>query len=152
MGFSVKELQMDTSIHYNLIGYVNEESELPPIKSAPVIRINLIGVTGLNSVGTRKWCNWVELVSPPNSILVENCPPLFVKSFNQVIGAVTPNMQIVSFYVPFVSVVDGERTDLLLTREDITPTGDLVKTDYKNEKGEDLELDVLPDYFKFLRI
>lgn len=151
MAFEYEEIIHEHSIHYKLRGYLNETAELPEIKKSPVIRINLAETTGLNSIGTRNWCNWVSQVKAPDSILVEYCTPVFIKSFNNVVGALNSNMQVVSFYVPFISPTDGERTDILVLSDQATVNGELAISEVKNQNGELLEMDVLPEYFRFLK-
>ena len=151
MQFSVEEIINDNIIRYRVRGYVNEAAIFPPLRQAPVIRIDLGEVIGLNSIGTRNWCDWIARVKAPESILVERCPVIFIKSFNNVVGALPANMHVVSFYVPFVAPSDGARTDVLVTKEQVSASGKLLLTDVKDAKGELLEADVLDDYYRFAK-
>jgi hypothetical protein len=151
MNFSLEETIVDGIVHYRISGYVNEAAKFPPMKQSPIIRIDLGGTKGLNSLGTRNWCDWIAQSGSAGALVVEKCPVIFVKSFNNVVGACPKNMRVDSFYVPFIAPSDGARTDVLFLREQVSPDGRPLVSGVKNAQGEVLEIDVLDDYFRFLK-
>ena len=133
-------------------GYVNEHAKFAPVDSALQIKIDLQGVTGLNSVGTRSWLLWVKNGLPDVPISVINAPTLFVKMFGEVHGTLGPKAQVDSFYVPFYSEETGERKDVVFERgKQFDNLGNVTEPVVKDGAGHQMELDVLPSFFQFLK-
>ena len=84
-----------------ITGYVNEHAKFPSVDPSPQIKIDLKGVTGLNSVGTRSWLVWVKNGLPDVPVSVVNAPTLFVKMFGEVQGTLSPKIKVDSFMVPY---------------------------------------------------
>lgn len=138
--------------YYQLSGTFDESAILPKIKLAPVIVICLGNVHRLNSLGTRTWCNWVREVPSTVQIHVENCPFTFVNAFNDVFGSHPQNLVVQSFYVPFVSETTGERRDILFKRGgQFNEQGEIHPPQILDTLQRPMEMDVLPDYFGFLK-
>lgn len=151
--FTFTESTADNQTKIVLTGYVNEFAKLPEILNpAATMRIGLKGVTGLNSVGTRNWCDWLRTIKPPTVIILEECPMIFVKAFNQVQGALTPTTQVASFYVPYYSDDTGERKDVLFVSGQHFMTGGVKPPEVKDSAGKPMEMDVIAEsYFAFLK-
>lgn len=133
-------------------GYVNEHAKFPSVEMAPKIVVDLKGVTGLNSIGTRSWLLWIKNGLPETPISVTYAPTLFVKMFGEVQGTLAKRVTVDSFYVPFYSDESGERKDVLFERgKQFDENGQLTLPDVKDSKGHQLELDVLPNFFNFLK-
>ena len=133
-------------------GYVNEYAKFPRVESASQICVDLNGVTGLNSIGTRTWLLWVKNGLPDVPISVTNAPSLFVKMFGEVQGTLTSRIRVDSFYVPYYSEELGERKDVLFEREKhFDDNGQLTFPIVKDTNGNSLELDALPNFFNFLK-
>ena len=79
--FTVSSEKQGTTILYHMGGYMSEASKLPVIEIAPIIKINLGKVMGLNSYGVRWWCQWVKPIPATTKIILSECPMVFVKSF-----------------------------------------------------------------------
>ena len=101
--FTVTSEKEGTTITYHMGGYLSEASKLPVMVLAPIIKINLGKIMGINSYGVRWWCQWVKPIPATTKIILSECPMVFVKSFNTVSGFLIANMEVVSFYVPFYS-------------------------------------------------
>ena len=133
-------------------GYVNEHARFPAVDFAAQIQIDLKGVTGLNSIGTRSWLLWVKNGLPEVPISVTHAPTLFVKMFGEVQGTLADRIRVDSFYVPFYSEDSGERIDALFERgKNFDEKGQLTYPQLIDSKGVALELDVLPNFFNFLK-
>jgi hypothetical protein len=150
--FSFQEsVKGDTSL-LTLSGYLDEHAVLPEPPKTKDVRIFMNAISGLNSVGTRIWCQWVKKVNTPSKVYIECAPVIFVRAFSSVKGALGANMEILSFYVPFYSVQLGERKDVLfeLGRQ-FFEDGRIVEPTVKDSKGGVMEMDVLSSYFEFIK-
>ncbi len=136
---------------YLFRGFLDEHAKLPVLAPARAISICLRRVVGINSIGTKIWCQWVRSIPPGTKIRLSNCPPSFIKCFNQVHGSLTSSVEIHSFLVPFYSVETGERIDSLYVRG-TQFTGKKVMDDVVvlDSAMNKMELDVFPDFFDFI--
>lgn len=150
--FSIEEKQQPGVNFVKISGPVNEFAEFKKVTLSPVVRIDLGASTGLNSVGTRNWCLWIRSFTPPSVVLLENCPMIFVKAFNQVSGALPSNAHVTSFIVPYVSDPTGERNNFLFVKDQhFKESGELNPPTLTDSKGLPMEMDVIPQsYFSFL--
>ncbi len=147
--FSVVKTVKPEGLHFEVSGYVNENAGFPSMADAtPEMVVSLQAVTGLSSIGTRAWCDWVATFPPTSTVYLENCPVIFVKGFNRVVGVLTPKTKVRSFYVPFFSEKHG-RKDALFGVD--LATGKISATKVVDADGVTMEMDVLPDYFNFLK-
>ena len=152
LNFNITKTLFEETVTYEISGYIDEKAIFPLITLKPKININLKNVTGLNSVGTRSWCQWVKQMTLPSMVFLDDCPMLFVKSFNQIVGALSANMTVNSFIVPYCSVNSDERKNKVYTRgQEIDNSGIKFFPEVKDSKGEVMELDVLNQYFNFLK-
>lgn len=134
------------------VGRFDERTELPAEMKGHTFHLNLGGVDGLSSIGTRFWCEWIRKLPPGSKIYVEEVPPIFVKCFNQVDGSLPTAASVESFYVPFIGVDSGHRKDVLFRKgEHFSDKGEVSTPDVKGAEGELFEADVLPNYFSFLK-
>ena len=86
-------------------GILNEHSNLSNIKlpESNTITFDLQGLTGINSIGTRKWREFAQQISALKAkIIFVHCPCVFVEQL-----AMFPNLnpfpfKVASFYAPFV--------------------------------------------------
>ena len=150
MNFESEELKWNPGTKIVFKGYINESATLPLIKGEGPYILDLDEVTGLNSLGTRTWCQWITMLSNRGEVKIIKTPAIFIKCFNNVSGSLPANCKVQSFYVPFISPSDNERKDVLVTREQVTPDGQLLMPPPKSATGEELEMDVMDSYFQFL--
>ena len=139
-----------------LTGELREDSVLPefPAGGGKLI-INLDLVTGLNSVGTRLWCRWIEAANGKYpEIIIEEAPMLFVKAFGQIQGALTKNCKVASLKVPYYSDSLGENKNVTVKLgEHYSYDGPFQLPEVKDSVGNLMEVDVIEDaYFSFLKI
>lgn len=151
--FSIQKNMVRTTANFVVSGNIDENSKFPSLQDMgkpTEVQIDLQRVTGLNSVGIRSWCQWIETIGNI-PIVVENVPALVIKAFNVVLGACPPNMQVTSFYVPYFAQGPG-RKDMLYVRGNHFTTHGEIKAPATMRDGEiTYEIDVLPNYFKFLK-
>lgn len=153
----MREFQYDAEIsgntvHLKLQGYIDENATFPFSYEKPEhIQIDMQEVAGINSIGTRSWCEWVDNYKDCKSIKVYNCPPIVIKVFNNVFGAHAKNMSIESFYVPFVSPDNDEFKNVLAEKSKILKGNTIEFEDVLDSNGQPMELDVLDSYFDFLK-
>lgn len=153
MPMIVNQKNQGNSNVVSISGYIDESAVFPPLAGAAhSVTIDLAHVTGLNSVGTRNWCTWIGNLKAPTPIQLVNCPAIIVKTFNTVLGAYPVHVQAVSFFVPFYSEKDSSRKDFLyrLDRE-FTRDGTVKNPQISDALGNAMELDVLPNFFRFLK-
>ncbi len=150
--FSLRFEMNGSTAKYEFIGYFDEAARLPfPDARAQKFEIDLAQIEGLSSYGVRSWCQWIKQIDPFTKIVLENCPTIFVKSFNSVEGFFTRNMVVRSFYVPYYSPVDDSRADVLYkAEENFNASGITKHPKVFNDARVELELDTLPNYFNFL--
>ncbi len=152
INFNITTESDPAKVTYRVSGYVDEKAVFPSAQFKPKIYISLKDVVGLNSVGTRTWCDWVKQMTLPSVVYVDHCPLLFVKSFNQILGSLNANMVVDSFAVPYCSADASEQKNVFFNRgTEYDDAGNLHLPEVKDSKGEIMELDVLPQYFKFLK-
>jgi hypothetical protein len=135
-------------------GLINEFAEFPNVKISPIVRVSLKGVTGLNSVGTRNWCNWIGSIQSPSTIVLTDCPVIFVRAFNQVEGALPANASVFSFLVPYISEITDEYKDILFIKgNEFTEEKGVRPPNIDDSKGNRMDMDVVfGSYFEFLKI
>lgn len=150
--FEFKEESSQNSVKLILIGYLNENAILPEVKKSSNLTINLSNVKYLNSVGTRAWCIWIKKIPLTTNVILEECPMLFVNAFNYVSGFLPKNATVNSFHVPYISQ-DTEESKLVLYKrgEHYDGLGRVSHRSVIDSKGKPMELDVLNNYFSFLK-
>ncbi len=149
--FEVKVNPDAKETRVEMSGALNEQAELPDLRVNLPIHINLKNLTMLNSLGTKTWVTWARRFRPPLKIHLEQCPPVFVKSFSMVKGFLTEVMQVDSFFVPFYSQATGERKDFLVVRGEHFDGVSVRVPELKDSKGNTMESDVSANYFSFLK-
>ncbi len=152
--FQYKEKRQGTSLFLEFIGPMNETATLPPVDaSVKSIYLNLEQVKVINSIGTRSWCNWTRSILPSVSIYLENCPILIVKSFALIRDFLTPNMDVLSFYVPFYAEGSDERQMVLIVKDThFTSSSELKLPKVSDSKGHEMQPEVMAEaYFAFLK-
>ncbi|RYZ93304.1 MAG: hypothetical protein EOP06_01415 [Proteobacteria bacterium] len=151
LNFSYESKDQDRVLKFEFKGLLDEHAKLPVLNTGHVVEICLRNVTGLNSTGTRLWCQWVRAVPSNVHVRLLNCPAVFIKCFNQVHGSLAPNIRVQSFYVPFYSDKTGERVDTLYTYGvHFGVPGKKAENVIFDSQMNEMELDVFPDFFDFL--
>jgi hypothetical protein len=141
-----------------LAGRLDDSAQFDKMIGAPApLKMNLGGITSINSVGVRKFLGFSLNWSPKKFEFYE-CTPEFIANVNvipQMLGAPADERQIRSFYVPYSCESCKRIENVLFDREQITVDahGEVVMPPRKCSKcGESLDLDVeKTEYFMFLR-
>ncbi|MEZ0390900.1 MAG: hypothetical protein ACAH59_01700 [Pseudobdellovibrionaceae bacterium] len=136
-----------------LSGPLDESAELPKLKEKKNIRVHLGRLTHVSSHGIKIWCKWLLEHDQWPAILLEECPHLFVRNFSSLKGFLTPNVSVLSFYVPFYSEATDEAKDVLFLRErEFKKDGSLNIPKVMDSRGQAMEMDVIEaKYFSFLK-
>lgn len=137
-------------------GFLDETCRLPEHVHLPpgVLYLNLEGLTGMNSLGSRKWAIWLKAkTKAPGGAALIRCLPAVVAQINALSGVTPKHVRIQSVFAPFACVGCGRTSNILLDRGiDFDAAG------LKNARracgacGQPLELDdVNESYFRFAR-
>lgn len=150
--FSITKSEDKDILSYKISGYLDEQAKLPAnIEFPKFLNIDLSDADGINSIGTRSWCEWIAGFKNPTKIKVSFCPTVFLKTFNNVLGAYPNNMEVTSFYVPFVSSKGDERKNVLVQMPLEFKDGGPILPRINDSKGQLMEADVLPNFFNFIK-
>jgi hypothetical protein len=152
MPLKISQTQLNNEILIKLEGAIDEDTFFPTNFNS-AIRLDMEKLTGMNSVGIRKFVMWTDKLKNFPMIL-EKCQPICVRNFNFVLHFYRPNMTIESFYVPYYSDATGERKKVLFRRGiEYSPGRELKLPVVKDTKGLIMELDEdEKSYFNFLKI
>ena len=131
-------------------GAIDETAVFSEFRSDGAVKVDLAGVTRINSVGMRIWCLWLQRFREPTDVVLINCPVIMVKNFSSIRGFLTNRCKVYSFAIPFYSAATGERRDYIATwGKDFSKNG-LKLPQLHDSKGNAMVLDVSDSYFKFL--
>ncbi len=139
-----------------LDGILDETCELPDFDSdyrGPLL-IDMGKLTMINSLGCRKWIQWVRSHPPGVTISLVRCSSVIVNQINILSGFVPPGATVESMYVPYFCAQCGSDEQVLIEVGALKGAFDPDSIpDEKNclKCGKDMELDVLKArYFGFL--
>jgi ABC-type transporter Mla MlaB component len=133
-------------------GPVDESAVFQAFRTSGTIKIDLAGVTRINSVGIRVWCLWLQRFREPTEVVLLNCPMCMVSNFAKIRGFLTPRCKVYSFVIPFCSEATGERRDYIATWKKDFSDGNFSLPELKDSRGNKMVLDVDDAYFKFLKV
>ncbi len=132
-------------------GPIDETSNFDPAPRTGRIRINLAGVTRINSIGTRAWCLWMKDLRAPVELTLVDCPVVMVKNFTTINGFLSPHAKVLSFKVPFYSKKTSERRDVTVLAADVQRSGPKNLPAPNDSQGGPMELDSAESYFNFIK-
>ncbi len=125
------------------VGHIRVPQDLP-------IEFDLVGVTGINSMGIRMFREWMTTFSNA-SIEFSYCPKFFIDQINMVTDLIPVHAKILSLYVPYYSEPTGEEQFVLLTRgKEFDVVDGEVRVEWpalEDSKGNSMEVDVTPERF-----
>lgn len=116
------------------------------------IEISLQSLKSINSTGIREWIKLMQTISGAK-ISFSYCPKIFIDQVNMVSGFIPASSKVNSFYVPYYNEdLDKECLVLYKSGENFTDKTVQVQENYKDDKGNSYELDVVKSkYFKFIQ-
>lgn len=143
-------------------GPIDEDAEFPQVDTSKFneLRIDLKGVTAINSVGIREWLDWIKPFADKIQIKMQNCPKSMVFQFNMVDGFLPAKSKVISFYVPyFCENCDREENALFEVGKEVSVANGVLSIDFKPKEAFDcgentcgMEMDVTEaKYFQFLK-
>jgi hypothetical protein len=125
-----------------LRGWIDEESKFPPIDFSKNLRLDLGGVTHINSIGLRKFHSWLVQMKPSSRITLEGCPICVTNLFGNLTIFQTLKIEVVSFFVPFFSPATNEEKFVLFRLgHEFSADGTLSIPEVVDSKGEAMEMD-----------
>ncbi len=140
--------------HLKITGQIDETFplELSQIEIVGILRIDLQGLTSINSLGIREWIRFFSKIEN-HPIELLNCPKIFIDQVNMVQGFINQKDIVKSFYVPYFNDQEKLEKNILFSYGKEYGTTPLNAHDFIiDEKGRRLEIDVVESkYFKFLK-
>lgn len=129
-----------------LAGYIDESCDLSALfERGGVVRLDLSGVTGLNSTGVKAWLDAHRDSLEPPDLLFECCSPPVVRQLNM-IPALLKTGRVVSIQAPyFCPGCKAETLELLELADTIDPP----PLRRCAACGGELEFDEIPDHYFF---
>lgn len=116
MSFRFTTAIRGTTAYVEMIGHLDETAVLPEVTdlNAAAVTIDLAGVNLINSLGCRRWLNWIgEVAARVQSIELSRCSFAFVQQLN-VLGGFSPRRALVtSFFVPYACAWCGHQARVL---------------------------------------
>ncbi len=151
--FKIEQHVTPTANRIDVQGPLDENANLPGVTLRPEIHLNLDKVTAFNAIGTRSWSLWVAQFQGSTKVLLTHCPFIMVKNFGSVRDLITPEMEVISFYVPFYSPQTGESHNFLAVKGVNFSDGSILTLpDVKDSEGRLMEPDIFPEtYLSFLK-
>jgi ABC-type transporter Mla MlaB component len=143
--------EMDATV-VTISGPIDETAVFDAFRTGGTMKVDLAGVTRINSVGIRVWCLWLQRFREPTDVILVNCPMCMVANFAKIRGFLTPRCKVFSFAVPFYSEATGERRDYIATWKKDFSKGTLTLPELNDSRGNKMVLDVDDGYFKFLKL
>lgn len=149
--FKLKTYNENDGWILTIAGPLNEHVKLPQAAGTTSMRIDLKGLTYINSIGIRIWVEWLKRQSARPMISLLHCPFVLTKHFSVASDVLPSNVRVESFFVPYLGQ-DNERGDVLFSRgNEFDDDGEIRPPVVKDRHGLEMELDVLPSYFRFLK-
>lgn len=153
MPFEAKTKISDLENILTLSGGLDEDSEIPVFKEKKNLRVNLRQISYTSSHGINTWCKWLSAHDQCPVIYLEECPYIFIRNASVLKGLLTPNVQILSFYVPYYNDSSEESKSVLFIRgRDFKDDGTLIFPQVFDSLGNEMDMDVVKEkYFHFLK-
>lgn len=133
-------------------GVINEDVDFSKLEipQGTIFSLNLEEVRSINSCGIREWMQWFKQ-HEQIQWEIERMPKILVDQANMVAGFLSPQMKVLSFFVPYYNE-DFDREKMVLYEYGQHFDDHEVRV-YRliQDSGMEFELDVIPErYFRFL--
>ena len=151
--FTAHQTETADEIVLEISGSIDATARFPMIKTQKSLVLKFANVTLMNSYGIKVWCKWAAEHKDIPGIFLHDCPFVFAKNFASIRGFLSPNMRVMSFYVPFYSDESHETKNVLMVRgTDFDDDGNFTIPKAVDSKGSAMEIDVdKRSYFQFLK-
>lgn len=115
-------LKIETATHgrdirFTFDGVLDERCELPDVsefKFTGRVLLNLEKLSMINSLGCRKWVQWLNTIKAPKGIGLEKCSIPVVNQINILDGFLPPHVAVHSIFVPYFCDSCGKESLSLL--------------------------------------
>lgn len=116
------------------------------------LKFNLKDLMSINSSGVREWILMMRKTKAA-SILLYECPKIFIDQANMVKGVITENVRIMSFYVPYYNDENAtEKNVLFVFNKHYSHEKLLTLPEVKDDSGGIMIMDVIElKYFRFIK-
>jgi hypothetical protein len=139
---------------------INEEFDIPVEKlaGASLLEFDLSGITWINSVGIRKFSQWlweIESKMPNLKVSLVKVQPFVVRQVNLIHSQFGSNLRVDSMYVPFYcNACDLDDATILVTRDQVKASDNSnlqISGNPCRKCGQPMEMDVMDNYFRLMR-
>ena len=134
-------------------GAIDEDTSFPQIpKETKEIELNLLQLSGLNSLGIKSWVTWTKTFGPAQ-LFLRDCPRIIVEQMNMIEGFIPAGSKVESFLVPYFCEADESELMVKWVRGTHYKDGNTIAfPEVKDEKKRNYEMDVSKDkYFRFIK-
>ena len=131
---------------------LTEESVLPSLTQSKTI-VDLSALTHVNSMGIKKWCQWLTLHQETKQIWLVSVPYVLGRHLSIVKGMIEKNVWVRSIYVPFYSEKLKSRVDSLFVHgTHYDDNSVILMPEVLDAESHYMEVDIRIDtYFMFLK-
>jgi len=156
MNFTAKVQAEAGNTRVIMAGMLDERCELPSFPE--VVKGHLIldleGVTLINSLGCRKWTQWMRGLKSEKSVILSRCSPMVVKQINILAGFLSADARIESIYVPYYcedcGLEEQKLVELATLSQPFLPA-EIIECYSCPACGKNMQLDMIKSqYFAFL--
>jgi hypothetical protein len=151
-GLSWRLIRDGATTHVQLTGPIDEEANfaslVQELTSCSQIRLNVAGVTRINSCGVREWIRFMRVLPATSRIEIESCTPVIVSQLNM-INNFAGSAKVLSVQAPYVCDACGAQESVVV---DVSSAAVPQLPEVTCSCGEKMQFDDLEDsYFAFLR-
>lgn len=156
MRFNVEVMPQGKRTLIMMSGWLDERAELPEFEEpiAGDLVLDLQAVSLLNSMGVRKWMQWLMGLRVERNVILVNCSPVVVKQINILDGFVNDRTRIATIFVPYFCEDCGFEENKLIDIAKMDPPASVAQVveSYTCPKcAKNMELDMVKSqYFTFL--
>ncbi|MGE0525971.1 MAG: hypothetical protein AB7G93_09370 [Bdellovibrionales bacterium] len=139
-----------------LEGVVDENCQLPDFEEEIPGRmlVDLEMLSMINSLGCRKWVDWMRRVRARAGLILQRCSPPVVNQMNILAGFLPKGVIVESFFAPYLCAECGHNElDLFVRGEHFDDSGITHVAEHRScpSCSGCMDLDVMPQrYFSFL--
>lgn len=119
MSLTVTITNHGKDVHLALEGVLDENCQLPEFTEVIPgrLEINLERLTMINSLGCRRWAQWIKTqAKAKGGVTLVKCSPAVVHQVNILAGFLPDHVRVDSFFVPYYCEGCGFEDRVLLTR------------------------------------
>ena len=107
MNLKIHTFQEPDVLTLRFEGILDETCELPEFQSSinGRLTVDLEKLAMINSLGCRKWIQWIRTLPPSLTVTLKNCSPVVVNQINILSGFIPARAVVESILVPYYCAV-----------------------------------------------